>query len=100
MGESTRQPWTPAYYITTWRDVQAISDPHLKPRGSKRHGPFKEYGDCELYADQMNCTHFSIDKVMITPNIHPSFIDLSGNLIHQDVPREFPQEYPTGDTTT
>jgi hypothetical protein len=74
----TQTEWRDAFYVTTWRDPQALRDPHLKPRGMKRHGPFATYRDAQLYGQQINCTHFSIDKVFVAPNIHPPFLDHTG----------------------
>lgn len=81
MGE-----WQDAFYATTYRDPQAIRDPRLKARGRFRQGPFTTYGDAELWAQQQNCTHYSIDKVKVAPNIHPPFLDLSGNRMQDEIP--------------
>ena len=53
------------------------------------HGPFKEYGDAELYAQQINCTHYSIDKITVKPSIHPPFLNLNGDKLE---PELFPSE--------
>lgn len=80
MDEDAR-PWVDAFYVTTYRDPQALHEPKLKARGQYRHGPFTTYGDAELYGQQINCTHYSIDKVKVAPNIHPPFLDHTGNRI-------------------
>ena len=85
MPESTTG-WTEAFYVTTWRDPQAIRDPKYKPRGAQRHGPFSTYGNADLYGQQINCTHFSIDKVFVAPNIHPPFIDHMGAREEDELP--------------
>mgnify|MGYP001059935970 CR=1 FL=1 len=75
--------WTAGVYATTYRDAQAIRDPKYRPRGSQRHGPFPTEWDAIVYAQQIQCTHYSIDKVMVAPNIHPPFIDCSGNPVER-----------------
>jgi len=83
------QRWVPAFNVITYSDPAAIAKPHLKARGRKVHGPFKEYGDAELYAQQINCTHYSIDKITVKPSIHPRFLNFNGDRLE---PELFPSE--------
>ena len=93
MAESVteEQEWTDAFYVTTYRDVQAMTDPGLKPRGSRRHGPLASYGDADTYGKQINCTHFSIDKVRVKAGIHLPFLNQAGVVEARMAP-----EYPDG----
>lgn len=84
--EQSRPEWRDAFYVTSWTDAQAIAKPQYKPRGEKQHGPFSTYGDADLYGQQLNCTHFSIDKVRVAPNIHPPFLDHTGNRMQEEIP--------------
>ena len=86
MDDPTTDEWRDAFYVTTWRDPQAIRDPQYKPRGTRRHGPFATYGNAELYGKQVNCTHFSIEKVYVAPNIHPPYLDHTGAREQDPIP--------------
>lgn len=86
MDEASNPEWKDAFYVTTFKDVQALRDPAYKPRGQRRHGPFATYRNAELYGQQVNCTHFSIDKVFVAPNIHPPFLDHTGNREQDELP--------------
>ena len=91
MDEST-QEWTASFSVITYRDIQAITDPTYKARGRRVHGPFASYGDASLYAEQMNCTHYNIEKIMVKPGIHPPFLNFNGDRLQEEL---FDQEYPT-----
>ena len=84
--EQSHPEWRDAFYVTTWRDPQAIREPRYKARGGHRHGPFSTYANAELYGQQINCTHFSVDKVFVAPNIHPPFIDHTGAREQDELP--------------
>lgn len=86
MDDPTTHQWRDAFYVTSWTDPQAIAKPQYRPRGGKRHGPFSTYSDADVYGQQINCTHFSIDKVRVAPNIHPPFLDHTGVRMQEELP--------------
>lgn len=75
--------------MVTYRDAQALRDLRYKPRGRRVHGPFEAYDDAEMYAQQVQCTHYSIDKVKVAPNIHPPYLNTNGELIQEEFPDMF-----------
>lgn len=81
--------WRDAFFVVTYRDAQALRDLRYKPRGRRVHGPFRTYGDAEMYGYGQQCTHFSIDKVKVAPNIHPPYRDTTGELIQDELPNIF-----------
>lgn len=83
-------PWRDAFYVVTYRDAQALHDLRYKPRGRRTHGPFRTYGDAELYGMKQQCTHFSIDKVKVTPNIHPPYLTEYGDRVQEELPNMAP----------
>jgi hypothetical protein len=78
MGYSTNNGWSESFYVTGYSDPQAIANPQYKPRGGRKYGPFNTHADAEIFGCQLNCTHFTIDKAFVAPNIHLPFLDQSG----------------------
>lgn len=86
MDSDIRQTWREAFTCITYRDPQAIADPTYKARGRRVHGPFNTYGDAVDYGMAQDCTHFSIEKYMVRPNIHPPFITKHGDRQQAEIP--------------
>lgn len=85
-GDQQSGAWREAFNVITYRDAAAIADPAYRARGRKVHGPFSTYGDAVDYGMTQNCTHFTVDKCMVRPNIHPPFLDKHGDRRQHTIP--------------
>ena len=78
--------WREAFLCVTYRDAHAIAEPAYRARGRKVHGPFRTYGEAQGYGMGQDCTHFSIEKLHVRPNIHPPFITTHGDRVQTELP--------------
>lgn len=75
--------WVDAFYVDSFIDVQALTDPKFAPRRKATNGPFPTYQQAAEYVPQHRpeATHFTVNKMVVKGDLvkwyNPAVIELA-----------------------